>query len=48
MEFAIEKYATLIMKSVKRQMTEENELPTQEKNQNAWREGKFHILGKNF
>ena len=31
MEFGIEKYAMLIMKSIKRQMTEGTELPNQEK-----------------
>ena len=45
MEFGIEKCAMLIMKSGKRQMTEGLELPNQEKNQNAWREGILNILG---
>ena len=32
------------MKSGKRQMTEEIELPNQEKNQNAWRKGNLKLL----
>ena len=44
-EFGIEKYAILIMKSGKRQIMEGIELPNQEKNQNIWRMEIYKYLG---
>ena len=44
MEFGIEKCSMQIMRSLKRQMTEGIELPSQEKNQNARRKGKLQEL----
>ena len=45
MDFDIENCAVLIMRSGKRQMMEEIELPNQEKNQNAQRKGNLQVLG---
>ena len=45
MEFGIEKYAMLVMKSVKRYMMEVMELQNQEKNSNARWKGKLQLLG---
>ena len=45
MEFNIEKYATLIMKSRKQQMMEGIEQPNQEKNLNARRKGHLQVFG---
>ena len=45
MEFGIEKYAMLIMRSGNRHITGRIERPNQEKNQTALRKGNLQILG---
>ena len=44
MEFIIERYTMLIMKSGQRQVMEGIKLPNQEKNQNARRKRKLQVL----